>query len=299
MRIIDLKSGKETCVNSDEYIACCVGNFDGVHKGHKELIEKTVNNNLGLKTAVWTFESNSKGNIKILTPLSEKISFFKSYGLDYAILENFENVKSLNKETFIKDILYDKCNVRYGVCGFNFAFGKGASGNSDDFKNIFSELGVKTEIVMPVMVNSIPVSSSVIRECISKGDFSSANEYLGHKFYYKSIVVTGNRLGRKLGFPTANQYLDANICTPKFGVYKSETETDGKVYQSISYFGTKPTVQNKEEIICETHIFDFSSDLYGQEIKVYPLEFIREELKFDSLEELKNEVMKNIREVKS
>lgn len=304
MKVIDLKTFKETTLKDNEYIACCVGNFDGVHIGHKALIDATINNNLSLKSAVWTFDVHplllKNNKYKILTNTEERLEIFANYGINYAILENYENVCNVSQNDFVKDILYKECKVRYAVCGYNFAFGYKGLGKPIDFCNLFKELNVETKIIDQVCYNNIPVSSTIIRSLIEDGEIEKANILLGHPYSIKAIVESGNKIGRTLSFPTINQRFESNKVLPRFGVYASEVVIDKKKYDAISNIGIKPTVNKAQTSpLSETHIFSYDGDLYNSIIKTRYLSFIRDEKVFKNLDSLKSEIENNIKVAKN
>lgn len=301
MTVIDLKTGKETLLPEGMRLSCALGNFDGVHIGHRELLMRAAKKEYGADAcAVWTFRVHPQiflGNtsVKILTTLEQKLEYFKEAGIEYAILEDFPNVASLSPEEFAKGLLIEKLRVVHAVCGFNFSFGKKASGNSAVLKEIFEASGLAVSIIPPLKLGGEIVSSSLVRAKIESGEVEEAQKLLGRPFSIFLPVTEGHRIGRKIGTPTMNQVFPENHAIPRFGVYACLCYVDGKAYQGIANVGIRPTIEEKEKRAnCETHILDYSGYLYGKKIRVDFCKFIRDEKKFTSLGELVCEINKNI-----
>lgn len=305
MTVIDLKTGKETALPQGARISCALGNFDGVHIGHRELLLQAAKKEHGANTsAVWMFRVHpqiylGKAKVKILTSVEQKLEYFADAGIEYAILEDFGAVCALSPEEFAKDLLIEKLGVCHAVCGFNFSFGKKAAGNAALLKKYFEECGQNVSIIPPCKIDGDTVSSSLVREKIEQGDIERAAKLLGHPFSLYLPVTEGQKLGRTLGIPTINQILPENSAVPRFGVYAALCHIDGKVYAGVSNVGIRPTIdEEKKNVGCETHILDYSGDLYGKKIRVDFCKFIRAERKFDSLEALTAEIQKNIAEIR-
>lgn len=306
MTVIDLKTGKEASLPEGARLSCALGNFDGVHIGHRELLlEAAKKSHTADISAAWTFRVHPllclhTPSVKILTSAEQKLELFAQVGLDYAILEDFEAVCNLSPEEFAKDLLIKKLSVCRVVCGFNFSFGKKAAGNADMLKTFFEEEGKTASIIPPCTLNGETVSSSLIRKKIEEGDIEGANTLLGHPFSIYLPVTEGKRLGRTLGIPTINQVFTENYAIPRFGVYACRCHIDGKIYYGIANVGIRPTIiEDEKQINCETHILDYSGDLYGKKVRVDFCKFIREEKKFASLDSLANEIRRNTREIRT
>lgn len=303
MTIIDLKTGKETTLPQGVRLSCALGNFDGVHIGHRELLITAAKKGYGANaSAVWTFRIHpgillGKSTVKILTETEQKLEYFADAGIEYAILEDFDAVSSLSPEEFAKGLLIKKLGVCHAVCGFNFSFGKKAAGNAALLKKYFEEFGHNVSIIPPCKIDGETVSSSLIRKKIELGDTESAEKLLGHPFSICIPVTEGQKLGRTLGIPTINQIFPANRAVPRFGVYATLCHIDGKVYAGVSNVGIRPTIDEKEKFVgCETHILNYSGNLYGKKIRVDFCKFIRAERKFTSIEALTAEIQENIKE---
>lgn len=294
MKIIDLKSGGEIAAK-DLPLACAIGNFDGVHIGHRKLIEAAVDYcraHSGTKCAVFTFESNTSGAPFIVSH-EEKLKIFAECGAEIAVTVPFDEVRDMSCEAFVSDVLVGTLNVACAFCGFNFRFGKMGAGNGETLAALMESHGRSAAILPPVNLGGEPVSSTRIRAALAEGDMALANSLLGRDFGFVSEVLHGKALGATLGFPTANQRIAHGAAVPRHGVYASLCIIDDKKYPAVSNIGVRPSIDSHGETNCETNIIGFSGDLYGREIAVYPLAFIRPERKFSGVAELTAEVMKN------
>lgn len=276
----------------NEPAAAALGYFDGVHLGHAAVIKKAAEQNL--KTAVITFLNNpGKRENDIPVPeitspaLKEKI--FAGMNVDITAYLDFERVCNMSPEEFM-ELLTEKFNLKYISCGFNYKFGKNAVAGTKELENMCLRRGIGFASVNPVCVNSVPVSSTTIRAMIAAGDIETANKLLGRPFAFYGRVVHGKELGRTLGVPTLNQQLSSPQLLPRFGVYASVTRICGRDYPSVTNVGVKPTVENVPKAGAETHIPGFSGDLYGDLVEVKLVGFIRPEMKFSSVNELKNQM---------
>ncbi len=306
MTVIDLKTGKNASLPDGAKISCALGNFDGVHLGHRELLLQAAKKEYGCSaSAVWTFRVHPElcrriTSVKILTSTEQKLELFAQSGIEYAILEDFEKVADLSPESFAKALLIKKLGVFHAVCGFNFSFGKKASGDSQMLKRYFEEAGRRVSIIPPYTVENDTVSSTLIRKKIESGDVDYAKKLLGHPFSIYLPVTEGRKLGRQIGLPTINQIFPENYAIPRFGVYACLCHVDGKIYKGISNVGIRPTIiEDEKHICCETHILDYSGYLYGKKIRVDFYSFIRDEKKFPDVPQLACEIRKNIEEVRA
>ena len=289
-------------------IPCVValGCFDGVHLGHVSVINtaKERANALEIPLCLWSFAEPPKRfydphNTPLLTDSKTKSRLIENLGADIYLSVKFnEQISSMTPEEFFDNILLKNLKASCVVCGFDFTFGKGRKGNKYTLQSLCEANSIEFISVPSVDVNDISVSSSKIRSCLSSGDLDTANTLLGRPYSINSKVVEGKRLGRSLGFPTINQKVGNGICLPLNGVYLTRVIFEGLSYYAITNIGTQPTVGG-DEIISETHIFDFSDDLYGKEITVEFLKFIRPVKKFSSIEELKNQVLLDIKTAKN
>ena len=205
----------------------------------------------------------------------------------------FDEVRDMSCEAFVSQVLVGTLNVACAFCGFNFRFGKMGAGNGETLAALMSANGRSAAIMPPVNLGGEPVSSTRIRAALAEGDMALANSLLGRNFGFVSEVLHGKALGATLGFPTANQRIAHGAAAPRRGVYASLCIIDGKKYPAVSNIGVRPSTDSHGEANCETNIIGFSGNLYGREIAVYPLAFIRPERRFSDTAELTAEVMGN------
>ncbi len=276
-----------------------LGNFDGVHKAHARLLkvarEYADKNNLTF--GIYTFYEHPKQKKDLLTTNDEKNDLFCLNGADFIYYENFSEVSFMTPEEFCQYICH-KFNCICTVCGENFRFGAKAKGDSKLLISLMLSQN-KQAIVIPTLKNgSLPISSTLIRESITKGNIETANSLLGYNFSFCSEVIHGANLGHKLGFPTINQIFDENKICPKFGVYASRVMVEDKEYNGVTNIGVKPTVTNDNRIIAETYIIDFDDDIYGKTAKVSLYKMLRQEEKFSSLDELCDNIRENVSQTK-
>lgn len=289
-----------------------LGNFDGVHLGHLEIIKgaikKAKENNL--KVLLYTFREFPSKKDTLINSLSEKLFVLNNLDIDYVYLEEFDRVKDFSPKDFIEEILIKKMNVKEIFCGFNYTFGKNKSGNVTLLKSIVNNrillnvfnpfifsfknnelLNVKVDDLDKYLSNGyILISSSYVKKLIMKSKIYLANKLLYSEYFFIGKVIHGRKIGRTIGFPTANiEYKTKTI--PLFGVYGVKVFIEGykKSFLGILNIGKNPTVNN-EKISIETHIYDFDDDIYDRRIIVKLLKNIRFEKKMSSLEELKEQI---------
>lgn len=262
-----------------------IGKFDGVHKGHQKLIKYTVNmaKKYNLLSVVMMIR---KKNVSIYH-MEENISFIKALGVNYIIVIDFlpEFYTMEAKEFFNRLIEYYK--MKRIVIGEDFAFGKDRVGDIDFLKRYALEKGVNVNIVNFLNHCGDKVSSSKIRDCLSNGEVENVNKMLGRHYTMSGIIIHGNALGRKIGYPTANLELDDNIFVPKMGVYSSLVKigNSAKLYKALTFIGISNI---NKELRVESHILDFSKMIYGKKITVIFLKYIRDNIKVNSIEEVKS-----------
>lgn len=290
-------------INNDTAVA--LGNFDGLHIGHQHLInEMIVRSNIKrLTKTVFTFDNNTSVQFKtnkpnnILMSNEQKISLFQDMGVELLYLASFtDKLIHMTPYDFVKQIIVDKLKAKLVVIGFNYKFGYKTKGDKYFLKQAGEEFGFEVVIIDPVSYDNQIVSSSYIRNLISKGLVGEANILLGRPFTISGKVVKGKGRGKGLGFATANLELDTDYQVPRFGVYKTCTRVNGKEYLSLTNIGSNPTF-NDVGFTIETHIIGLDKDLYGQKIEICLLDFVREEIKFDTKDDLKKQVMYDIEKV--
>lgn len=276
-------------------LAAALGSFDGLHLGHRQVIGNTLSVP-GLRPAVITFQQNpsvslQKKPVPLLTTNEQKLALLEEMGVEVVYLLSFEQIRDMEPEDFV-EALYRVCRVRALSCGFNFRFGKNGRGDAGLLKELCRKKGIELSVTPPVSVAGETVSSTRIRACLEQGDVQQAGQLLGRPFGYDFEVTHGRQLGRTWGTPTINQPFPAGYVLPRFGVYASLVEVEGQKYYGVTNIGVKPTV-GSDCALSETWIPEFSGDLYGKKVPVELLDFIRPERKFDSLDQLKNEILEN------
>ena len=270
-----------------------VGSFDGVHVGHREMIKTLVSEakKIGKASSVFTFDvdDNPKDNAKLLALPEKKEQILASLGVDTVITWPFSEIKDVSAEEFAKTLCYS-FGAECIICGYDFRFGKDRLGDVSLIKKLLSPLGVNVITPNAVCVGDVPVSSTLIRKLLSEGEISKANELLGRDFSFSGEVVHGVELARELGFPTANQVYPEKLSPLRFGVYATTVVLDGKTYSGVTNVGMKPTFCNCEKPLCETYLFGYNGNCYGKIAEISFRKFVRPEMKFNSKEELINQV---------
>lgn len=290
-----IKAIKDIDIEFDTVVT--IGNFDGVHKGHQVLIEKTATyaKARGIKSAVFTFLNHPINyfvpeKVKNIFDEKEKERLIEGFGIDYLIDIPFDKAMTqISAEQFIVKILKDKIHAKKIVVGHDFTFARNKEGTVDVLRKMGHEYGIEVEIVQPIKINGIRVSSTFIRELISEGRVDEIPQYLGTPYVIEGEIIHGKANGRKMGYPTANISLKDQIINPKNGIYASRVIIDGKKYFGATNVGMNPTVNGKYLSI-ETNILDFDEDIYGKRVRIEFLEKIRDEKKFESLDELRKQL---------
>lgn len=284
-------------INNSNRSVVTIGKFDGVHKGHQVLIKKTVEyakeNNM--KSVVFTFKNHPANyfhpnHIKDILTNEEKINMFSDLGIDMVVIVPFdEKMTKISANDFVKSILMDRLNAEKIIIGHDFSFARNKEGNPEVLKTLSKKYNFEVEVVEPIKINDIRVSSSYIRKLILDGDLDKVRTYLGYNYKILGKVIYSKQLGRKLGFPTANLEVKPDILIPKKGIYTTKVYIDDEVYFGATNIGYNPTVKGTKLSI-ETHILQFNRDIYGKCIQLEFLERLRDEKKFSSIEELKNQL---------
>jgi riboflavin kinase/FMN adenylyltransferase len=292
---------KDTCTPF-ENLSLAFGFFDGVHLGHQEVIKSAVNfakeNNT--KSAIITFQDHPCCFFYNLKPQyivkrSDKIKMFEKLGVDYLFMLKFdEYLAVMTASDYLKNVIVDNFKPSAISTGFNHFFGSKRSGNVQYLKAKQSEFGYKFFEVKPLSVNGEVVSSTAIRNNISLGNIEAANSMLGYEYFLEETVVHGAEIGRKLGFRTANLLYPKNLVEVANGVYRVNVEYNGKMYRGMANYGVKPTVTKENKKVLEVHILDFDKDIYDEKIKVIFEKKIRDERKFETVDELKAQIKRDI-----
>ncbi|MEA4846139.1 MAG: bifunctional riboflavin kinase/FAD synthetase [Clostridiaceae bacterium] len=280
-----------------------LGSFDGVHLGHRKLIEflKEESKLCGTRSLVYTFHTHPRKilipnkHIYLITDNKKRSEIIEEMGVDTLYLENFNNIKDMSAEDFVKNILVARFNVKSVVVGYNYRFGTGGEGNADVLKQLGEKYGFRVIIVDAVEIDGHIVSSSLIRHIIRSGNVDKVSEYLGRDFSVHGEVIYGKQNGEIMGIKTANIDVKKDITLPKKGVYYTTTKVCGKFYKSISNIGFNPTF-NGESLSVETHLIDFCDNIYGEEIEIFFHKHKRDEMKFDSMEELVKQINRDVQD---
>lgn len=292
---------KKFTLRSKNTVACvmALGFFDGVHLGHRAVIEKAVSEAKArsLCSGVFTFTESAGQSKKTrdgeIYGIEKRLELIEEMGVDFALVPDFKDFASLSAEQFIKTLVED-FSVAAVVCGEDFRFGKGAVGNTELLKEFSKQYGFEVFIVPAVVLDGQKVSSSAIREALKNARLERAEKMLGKPFSIKGEVVSGEHIGSKKLYPTINQTLKSGFVL-KRGVYATQSIVDGKKLPSVTNIGVCPTVKEEgTQLAAETYILDSTLDLYGKSVEVVFRAFLREETKFASIEKLKAQITDDI-----
>lgn len=279
-----------------------IGTFDGVHKGHKSILNRLVDTaqREDLDSVVLTFFPHPRmvlqddSNIKLINTIAERTELLRQTNIDNLIIHPFTHAFSrLTALEYVRDILVNQLKAKKIIIGYDHRFGRNRTANIDNLKEFGQVYGFEVEEISAKEIDDVAISSTKIRRALGEGDVQTANNYLGYNFMISGEVVKGRKIGRTIQYPTANLKLTEKYkLIPKNGVYIVSSEIDGKVRYGITSIGTNPTVGGTEKTI-ETHFLDFDENLYGRVISIEFLSFIREEEKFDSIEELRLAIVRD------
>ena len=281
-----------------------LGFFDGVHIAHQKIIQTAVNfaNDDGLSPVALTFD---KSPMEVLTDLppryltdnEKKAELIGKIGAKTEFLPAGTVILSMTPEEFVRDILVGEFGISSAVCGYNYRFGKDGAGSTETLIELGKKYGFTVFICDKLTASGEDISSSRIRELLSKGNVALANKLLGRRFSLKGVVTEGKHLGHKLGFPTANVFFPNNGAVPMRGVYETRVLYDAKEMPAITNIGINPTVGG-EKLRSETYIPDYAGNLYGKDIEIEFVDFIRKETKFESVEMLKRQIQNDVNSIK-
>ena len=269
-----------------------LGTFDGLHKGHRAVLNAALNFKNSIPIAV-TFDEppkrhTAKGFVPMLMSAEQKNLKLIEMGFKHIDVLNYNQIHDLSPKEFL-DSLFKKYTVKAVVCGFNYRFGKCGEGDAAFLTAYCHNNGAESVVCPEAYVSGQTVSSTLIRSLVADGNISFANMLLSEPFSFKTEVIHGDERGRTIGFPTINQELDSNLVQPKFGVYVTSVVVDGKEYPAVSNIGMRPTFELQKPM-CETYIIDFCGELYSKRVQIRLLDFLRPEQRFESLEDLKTAI---------
>jgi len=298
--MITIRDFKE--IEHDVKSVVTIGTFDGIHLGHRKIFDKLieVSQNKSYRSIAVTFDphpqivlKNRSHDIKLLTTLEEKIEIFNSVGIDIAYIINFTlEFSKTQPEKFFEDYFINGTGLGELVVGYDHMFGKDREGNFETLNKLSKKYGFNVHNVEEFKFENVQVSSTTIRHLLEdKGDVKQVSKLLGRNYGFEGKVIEGKKIGRELGFPTANiEVLSGFKLIPKKGVYAITADIDNITYAGMMSIGLNPTVTDDDSLKIEVNIFDFGKDIYGKKIKVKFLDYLRDEVKFNSLEELKNQL---------
>lgn len=289
-------------IEYDKKTAVSVGTFDGVHSGHRKIIDKlnSVRDSKGLRSVLITFDphpqivlKNRAKDIRILSTLEEKLEIFSQLSIDITYVINFtKDFANTTADDFYRNYLIDKIGLNDLVLGYDHMFGKNREGNYDTLKELSAKYEFTVDRVDEYKPDDFHISSSVLRELLSaEGNVKKAAIILGRNYSIEGTVVEGKKLGRELGYPTANIKIpDEFKLIPVIGIYAVEVILNGNTYFGMMSIGRNPTVTDDKSIKLEVNIFDFNDDIYGEKIKIGFIDRIREEIKFENIDKLRTQL---------
>jgi riboflavin kinase/FMN adenylyltransferase len=304
MKVIYGKSALEREIINETTVT--VGTFDGVHKGHKALLERLVKaaHDSDTQSALVTFDPHpqmilgTKGPTEVLNTTKEKIHLLENYDLDLVIILEFnQQLATLDATSFVEWILVDQLKMKHFVIGYDHSFGKDRQGNYELAKTLSSKFGYTVEMVGPVYDNGNPVKSSAIRRELKCGDYERAVTMLGYRYFLTGDIIKGHGIGKKLGYPTLNLNLPAGKLLPKSGVYAAWMSIEDREYPGMAYIGGRLTFGD-ETLGVEVNLFGFDKNTLGKETKLTLQKFTRPPMKFDSQEHLRQALARDEHEVK-
>ena len=274
-----------------------LGNFDGVHLGHKEIISKAIS--IGKKnnipSGVLIFQPHPRKFFRpndenfIISDIKTRSYLLENCGLDFlGILDFDKKMSNLTPYEFVDNVINNAIDVSHLIVGYNFKFGKDRSGDVQALTDICKKLKIDLSIIDKVEGDNYIFSSSSVRDCLRKADLKGAKKIIGDYWTVKGEVIKGDQRGRQIGFPTANISMEGWI-EPLFGVYAVKVSIDGLLYKGVANLGIRPTFGQSSPLL-EVHLFDYSGDLYGNDIVISFIDFIRKEKKFDGIESLKKQI---------
>lgn len=288
----------------EKQLVLALGNFDGLHRGHQDLLAKIVrfSRQEGKTPGVFLFHPhpqhylNPDNSLKMLLDMEKKLDLLAARGLDAAFVAAFdESMASLEAESFVKKILVEKLRVGGVFAGFNYRFGKQALGTPDQLIAYGDRYGFSVTVIPPVSVEGVLVSSTAIRRALESGDIGTAGQMLGYWPIIRGVVAPGDRRGRMIGFPTANVDTDRELIVPGAGVYAGLARVAGGDYTAVVNIGSRPTFVDSRNLVIEAHLLRFTGSAYGEKIEIVIIKRLRDEQRFESAETLAQQIERDIR----
>jgi riboflavin kinase/FMN adenylyltransferase len=281
-----------------------IGAFDGVHIGHKKILNRLteLSNLVNGESVLITFWPHPRFVLKkdsepigLLNTLEEKIHLLDTYNIDHLLILNFnEEFSKLTADAFIEEILIKAIGTKYLVLGYDHRFGNNREGSIDYLNSNKDRFGIESIEIPKQEIESLTISSTLIRKALLNGDSGTANQNLGYPYLLRGFVIEGNKLGRTIGFPTANIFIeDQDKLIPKNGVYAVHVYLEGERYKGMLNIGVRPTINNDKRRTIEVHIFDFNKDIYGKTLRLELNAFMREEAMFNGLDALIDQLKKD------
>lgn len=283
--------------SSEESTAVALGFFDGVHKAHAQVIGAVTASSLVpsvLTFCIGEHTPRNKFGVRTILTDEQKLERFKALGVQKVWMPPFEELADLSPEDFFREILLNRLHARELSCGYDYTFGRNAAGGVELLSRLCDESGVRLSVLPAFDQDHTLVSSTAIRKFLLDGDVPAATAQLGYPYYILGEVVHGRSLGKTLGFPTLNQPFLSTQLVPRYGVYNSTTEIAGQIYASITNIGVKPTIEGERAPLAETYLIGGEGDFYGEVARVALIEMTRPERKFESLDELRDTVHRDI-----
>jgi riboflavin kinase/FMN adenylyltransferase len=286
-----------------------IGTFDGVHLGHRKIISriKELADATGGETVILTFFPHPRmilhpedENIKLITTMSEKAALLEQIGVDHLIITPFSrDFSNQSAEDYIRDVLVNKIGTKTIVIGYDHRFGKDRRGGLSDLLDLSPVYGYEVIEIPEQDINDVAVSSTRIREALLCADIELANQFLGYPFFITGKVIRGDQIGRQIGYPTANIQVEEKYkLIPADGIFAVKVQHDGSQYKGMAYIGSRPTINGMTRNI-EVNLFDFDKEIYNDTIRMEFLHFVRGDVKFNGLDELKAQIAKDKKDVLS
>jgi riboflavin kinase/FMN adenylyltransferase len=286
-----------------------IGTYDGVHAGHQVIIQRLneIASEINGESVLLTFDPHPRlvlqpndPSLKLISTIEEKIQLLESFGLQHLVIVEFsKEFASMDAEKYVEDVLIQNFHPKKIIIGYDHRFGKGRTGDIHLLQKLGPKFGYDVEEISVQTIDEISVSSTKVRQSLALGDIKTANQYLAHPFTLSGKVVHGDKIGRTIGFPTANiQVMDAHKLIPTLGVYAVKVLIDKQVHNGALNIGHRPTVTSEGELRIEVYLLDYDGDLYDKNITLVFVDFIRKDAKFESIEALIQQMNQDIIDVR-